>query len=95
MIRAFLSAGATFVGLRLWGCVCGVAFVGLRLWGCGEREPCYILAEADPDDKVKIRGFLSWVEDFVFGFATSLRVVCGIHRYSGFPWGTSIAPHVS
>ena len=26
-----------------------------------------ILTEADPDDKVKIRGFLSWVEDFVFG----------------------------
>ncbi len=48
------------------------------------KGACFILTEADPDDKVKIRGFLSWVEDFVFGFATSLRVVSGIHRYSGF-----------
>ena len=70
----------------------------LRGYVCGgrrEKGACFILTEADPDDKVKIRGFLSWVEDFVFGFATSLRVVSGIHRYSGFPWGTSIAPHVS
>jgi len=46
-------------------------------------------------DLARFRGFLSWVEDLVFGFATSLRVVRGIHRYSGFPCGTSIAPHVS
>ena len=49
MIRAFLSAGATFVGATGRGSVLG------------------ILTEADPDDKVKIRGFLSWLEDFVFG----------------------------
>ena len=49
MIRASLSAGATFVGAT------------------GRGSVLVILTEADPDDKVKIRGFLSWVEDFVFG----------------------------
>ena len=78
MIRAFLSAGAMFVGATGRGSVLGIR------------------TEADPDDKVKIRGFLSWLEDFVFGIQLPLlRVVSGIHRYSGFPWGTSIAPHVS
>lgn len=78
MIRAFLSAGATFVGATGRGSVLG------------------ILTEADPDDKVKIRGFLSWLEDFVFGihylFYASLAAFIVILGFLGV---TSIAPHVS
>lgn len=42
----------------------GATFIGATLRG----DVFGVLTEADPDDTVKIRGFVSWVEDFIVVF---------------------------
>jgi len=42
----------------------GATFIGATLRG----DVFGVLTEADPDDTVKVRGFVSWVEDFVVVF---------------------------
>ncbi len=42
----------------------GATFVGATVRG----DVLGVLSEADPDDTVKVRGFVSWVEDFVVVF---------------------------